>query len=330
MRVLWVVCRLLAVDTGRMAGTNRPTAFVTGAAGFIGSEVVKVLLARGHRVLGLTRSAEAAERVRRAGATPVMGDLLEPGLWQDEAAAEWVFHLPPHLEFSPRVTRRRADAIARARVRMDANLLDALAAGSPRRIVYVADTSSYGSTGGGPMTEDELPRPSDWGRCLTPALDRIEGYLVSGLPIVTALPGWVYGNASWFRRYVIDPVMSGQRVLQFGKTGPWVSAIHVHDCARALIHLAEHGDVGSRYFVVNTESIRMNELAETFARLAARPLRVCRIPPAAARLVVGPVLADYVQADARFSNIRLRGIGFRFLYPTLEQGIQQILGALRE
>ena len=46
--------------------------------------------------------------------------------------------------------------------------------------------------------------------------------------------------------------------------------------------------------------------------------------------MVGPVLADELQAGAVFSNIRLRGIGFRFRYPTLEQGLQQILGALDE
>jgi hypothetical protein len=31
-----------------------------------------------------------------------------------------------------------------------------------------------------------------------------------------------------------------------------------------------------------------------------------------------------------FSNIRLRGTGFRFTYPTLEEGLQQVLGALHE
>jgi NAD dependent epimerase/dehydratase family enzyme len=30
-----------------------------------------------------------------------------------------------------------------------------------------------------------------------------------------------------------------------------------------------------------------------------------------------------------FSNIRLRGTGFRFTYPTLEEGLQQILGTLQ-
>ena len=240
--MLSVVAGSLALHTGRMAGDAKATAFVTGAAGFIGTELVKVLMARGHQVFGLTRSLEAAQRVRRAGAVPVMGDLLEPGQWQDEAAADWVFHLPPHPRAWTARDSKRAASIARARVLMDAHLLDAVAAGATRRIVYVADTSCYGATGPRPITEDEPPRPSAWGRCLTPALDRLDGYVVAGLPIVTAFPGWVYGNASWFRERVIEPVMAGRRVLQFGKTGPWVSPIHVHDCARALVHLAEHGE----------------------------------------------------------------------------------------
>jgi nucleoside-diphosphate-sugar epimerase len=65
------------------------TAFVTGAAGFIGTALVKLLGARGHEMFGLTRSIEAGARVCRAGAMPVIGDLLEPGKWQDEAAADW-------------------------------------------------------------------------------------------------------------------------------------------------------------------------------------------------------------------------------------------------
>jgi hypothetical protein len=313
-----------------MARDTRETTFVTGAAGFIGTELVRTLVARRHRVFGLTESVETAERLRRAGGMPVMGNLLEPGPWQDEAAADWVFHLPPHGVDGPRLTRRRAASITRARPVMDGHLLDAVAAGATRRIVYVADTSFYGATGQRPITEDTPPQPSSWGRCLTPALDRLEGYLVAGLPIVVAFPGWVYGNAAWFRERIIKPVMAGRRVLQFGTTGPWVSPIHVQDCARALVHLAGHGEAGGGYFLVNSDPVRTHEFARTFARLASRPLRVWRLPSAAARLAVGPVLADYIRADAVYSNIRLRGTGFRFRYPSLEQGLQQVLGALHE
>jgi len=313
-----------------MAGDARATTFVTGAAGFIGSELIKVLMAHGHPVVGLTPSPDAAQRVRRAGAIPVTGDLLQPGQWQDEAAADWVFHLPPQSTCGSRVTVRRAASAVRARVSMDTHLLDAVAAGATRRIVYVANTSWYGATGTRSITEDEPPRPSAWRRCLAPAINRLDGYRVAGLPIVVAYTGWVYGNASWFRERVIEPVLAGRRVLQFGKTGPWISAIHAHDCARALMHLAEHGEVGGHYFLVNDDPIRIHEFAETFARLANRPLRVRRLPAAAARIAVGPLLADFIRTDAVFSNIRLRGTGFRFRYPTLEQGLRQILGALDE
>jgi nucleoside-diphosphate-sugar epimerase len=328
--LLWVVSSSPARHTGPMTGDARATTFVTGAEGFIGTELVKVLVGRGHRVFGLAQCAEAAHRVRSAGAVPVMGDLLEPGQWQDEAAADWVFHLPPHFMRGPCVTRRRATSLERARLVMDAHLLDAVAAGATRRIVYVADTRWYGATGPRPITEDQPPRPSGWGRYLTPALDRVDGYVIAGLPIVTAFPGWVYGNGSWFRERVIEPVMAGRRVLQFGKRGPWVSPIHVHDCARAMVHVAEHGETGGRYFLVNSDPIRLHEFAGTFARLANRPLRVWRVPTAATRLVAGPVLSDDIQADAVFANIRLRGMGFRFQYPTLDDGLQQVLGALHE
>ena len=304
------------------------TAFVTGADGFIGMELVRILMAAGHQVFGLTRSAETSQRLRTAGAIPVMGDLLEPGRWQDEAAADWVFHLPLHDWSAARVTQKRLATMERARVRMDAHLLDAVSAGATRRIVYVADTSWYGATGPRPITEDEPLQPSAWGSCLAPALDRLDGYVVAGLPIVSAFPGWVYGNASWFRSRVIEPVTMGRHVLQLGRTSPWVSPIHVDDCARALLHLAGHGETGGRYFLVNDDAVRMSDFAATFARLAEQPLRAWRVPGPAARLLVGPILADYLQADGVFSNIRLHGIGFRFRYPTLERGLQQVLTEL--
>jgi nucleoside-diphosphate-sugar epimerase len=313
-----------------MAVAAKATAFVTGAAGFIGTELIKVLKSNGHKVFGLTWSLDAARRVRNAGATAVMGDLLEPGQWQDEATAEWVFHVPPHPREGRGVRWAGVDEITRARLLMDRHLLDAASTASTRRIVYVADTSCYGATGPRPITEDDPPRPSAWGRCLAPAFDRLDGYIATGLPIVTALPGWAYGNASWFRERVIEPVLGGRPVLQIGTHAPWISPIHVHDCARALVHLAERGEVGGRYFLVNTDPVRMDELAEAFARMAKRRLRIWRLPSVASRFVFGPLLADSLKADAVFSNARLRGIGFRFTYSTLEHGLEQVVGALND
>src|SRR5262245_12352588 len=306
------------------------TAFVTEAGGFLGGELTKLLVARGYHVIGLAGSAKAAQRIRRAGATAVMGDLLTPGQWQDEAASDCVFHLPAHSLNGSRVGRQRAAWIAAARVSMDRHLLDAIGAAATRRIVYVSDASCYGATMDRPVTEDAPLQPSGWGRCFTPALDRVEGYVAAGLPIVTVFPGWVYGNGSWFCERIIKPVTAGQRVIKFGKTAPWISPIHVHDCARALLHLAERGAPGGRYFVVNYDAIRLSAFAGAFACLANLSPRCWAVPGVATPLIAGPGVADHVRSGAVFSNIRLRGIGFRFEYPTPESGIQEVLGAMHE
>jgi nucleoside-diphosphate-sugar epimerase len=314
-------------ETVGMAGHARATAFVTGAEGSLGTELIKLLVSLGHRVLALTPTAERAETVRRIGAVLIIGDPLTPGRWQDEAAAEWVLHLPRPIE-RRRFSMKRAARRAQARLSLDANLLDAVSSGATRRIVYVADGSCYGAAGSRPTTEDEPPRPTAAGRWLLPALDRLNGYVLAGLPIVTAIPGSVYGNHSWFRELVIEPVETGRRVLQFGRTGPLVSPIHLKDCVRALVHLAEHGRIGGRYFVANNAPVRMCDFAKTFARLADRPLRTWRLPAVAARFIVGPAWPEYPQADAVLSNIRLRATGFRLEYPTLEDGIAQVLNSL--
>ena len=200
-----------------MTSGSGGTAFVTDADGFVGREVVRLLLSRRQPVFALTRTREGMARLHEAGARPVLGDLLTPGRWQDEtAAADWVFHLPPYTVTGRRMTRAWAAAATRDRVTLDRHLLDTLAAARPRRIVYVSDASAYGPTGPRPVTEDEPLRPTAWGRCHTPALDRVDGYLMAGLPIVTALPESCIPAAN---TSLVEPVPWSVRITTGPKKG---------------------------------------------------------------------------------------------------------------
>ncbi|MGI9653273.1 NAD-dependent epimerase/dehydratase family protein [Chryseobacterium sp. RLHN22] len=75
--------------------------FVTGTSGFVGSAVVKELIANGHQVTGLARSEESAKSISEAGAEVLMGDLENFDILQKGAReADGVIHTAFIHDFS--------------------------------------------------------------------------------------------------------------------------------------------------------------------------------------------------------------------------------------
>lgn len=305
-------------------------AFVCGGTGFIGEALVRALVAGGHRVEVLARSPATVAAVRALGAAPVEGDLLVPGAWQRAAReAEWVVHLAQPQTFGGRVTRKRAEAYRDARQVMDRNLLGPLDPGIVKRIVYVAGTSYYGNLGVDLRDESAPPRPRGWGPYIAPAIEALARELDRGLPLVTAFPGYVYGDGSWFKEYVLAPLRRGVRINTITGRSRFGSPIHVDDCAAALGFLLEKGEVGRRYFVVDDRPVPWSLLYETAARAMGQPMRLRRVPPFVLWLLVGPVVTDSVLSDAVLSNARLKGLGFILRFPTIEEGIPDVCAKAR-
>jgi nucleoside-diphosphate-sugar epimerase len=127
--------------------------FVTGATGFIGSAIVRELLAAGHQVLGLARSDAAAAKVASVGAEVHRGELDDlDSLRSGAAASEGVIHTASVNDFSDpaRIVQtglRAVEALGAALAGSDRPLVvtSGIALLEPGRLVTEEDEPSHNS-----------------------------------------------------------------------------------------------------------------------------------------------------------------------------------------
>jgi len=122
--------------------------FVTGATGFIGSVIVRELLANGHQVLGLTRSEEGASALAAAGAEVLHGSLGDlDSLRRGAASSDGVIHTAFIHDFTKfhencETDRRVIEAIG------------SVLSGSDRPLVVTSGTAVAQTVPDQPATED--------------------------------------------------------------------------------------------------------------------------------------------------------------------------------
>lgn len=103
--------------------------FLAGATGLIGSRLTRLLVAAGHEVVALTRSADKADQLDALGAEPVVGDVFDrDGLVElvTTSRADVVLHELTDLPDDVRMVRELASRNARIRREGTSNLIDAL------------------------------------------------------------------------------------------------------------------------------------------------------------------------------------------------------------
>jgi len=241
--------------------------FVTGATGFIGSAVVKELIAADHQVIGLCRSDDKAAALAAAGAEVYRGSTGDlDSLKEGAARADGVIHLAFNHDFSKFAANCEDDR----RVIM---ALGSVLAGSGRPMIVTSGTAMANSAPGQPATEDSatigsdvIPRAASEEAAAALAAEGVNVSVVR-LPQVhdTVKQGLVtYAIANAREKGVCAYVGDGDN--------RWPAA-HVLDTARLYRLALEKAEAGAKYHAVAEEGVPLREIAEAIGRRLELPIK---------------------------------------------------------
>ena len=249
---------------------------VTGAAGFIGSQVAEELVRAGRRVLALDDlSGGFAENVP-AGAEFVRGSITDVALVDRlfaEHAFERVFHLAAYA----------AEGLSHFIKRFNytnnllgsVNLINAAVnAGTVKCFVFTSSIAVYGRNQV-PMAEELVPQPEDpYGIAkYAVELDLREAHEMFGLNYVVFRPHNVYGErqnlGDRYRNVIgifMNQIMQGQPMTIFGDGLQQRAFSYISDVAPILVAAAERPACWNQVFNVGADTpYTVRELAETVA-----------------------------------------------------------------
>jgi len=256
--------------------------FVTGATGFLGSHVARVLAAQGAELRLLVRTSSDLRNIADLNAERVTGDLREPASYSKAlAGCDAVFHVAADY----RLWVRDPDEMYRSNVEGTRGLLDAARKQGVRRVVYTSSvaTMGFGSNGrGGHLADEESP---------VALADMIGHYKRSkfmaeqvafeaargGQDVVIVNPTTPVGERD------VKPTPTGRIVLDFLKrkfpayveTG--LNLVDATECARGHIQALENGKSGQRY-ILGGENLTLKQILDRLAEITGLKSPTVKLP----------------------------------------------------
>ncbi len=272
----------------------KPT-LVTGASGFIGWHVARLLTERGQKVRALVRPTSA---LRELEVERVAGDLRDAGsLDRAVAGCGRVFHVAADY----RLWARHSQELYESNVEGTRNLLEAARKHGVERFIYTSTVGCIGVPHGGlgdetvPVTLDEMTGAYKRSKFLAErvALD----FAASGFPVVVVNPTAPVGD------HDVKPTPTGKIVLDFLKgampafidTG--LNVVDVRDTAEAHLLASERGRPGERY-IVGCENLTLAEILQKLARLTGKQAPRVKLPYAVA-YAAGVVTTGWARVTGR-------------------------------
>jgi dihydroflavonol-4-reductase len=254
-------------------------AFVTGATGFLGSHVARVLADNGADMRLLVRSTSNLRNIEGLRADRALGDLRDPAsLEKAMAGCDVVFHVAADY----RLWVRDPNEMYRSNLEGTRAILEAARKNGVRRVVYTSSVATIGFTRNGyPANEDSPVSLADMighykrSKFMAEQLALEAGR--SGLEVVVVNPTTPVGDQD------VKPTPTGRIVVDFLKrkfpayveTG--LNLVDVRECARGHVTALEKGKSGERY-ILGGENLTLKQILDKLAKITGLPSPILKLP----------------------------------------------------
>ncbi len=254
-------------------------AFVTGATGFVGSHVARVLAGQGADLRLLVRASSDPKNIQGLNADRVIGDLRDPASVETAmAGCDVVFHVAADY----RLWVRDPGQMFRANVDGTRAILDAARKNGVRRVVYTSSVATMGFTSNGrpadedsPVSLDSMIGPYKRSKFMAEEVALEAGR--SGMDVVVVNPSTPVGERD------IKPTPTGRIIVDFLKrkfpayvdTG--LNLVDVAECARGHVAALENGRSGQRY-ILGGENLTLKQILDKLEAITGLPSPTVKVP----------------------------------------------------
>jgi dihydroflavonol-4-reductase len=257
-------------------------ALVTGASGFVGSAVARLLVERGFSVRALVRSSSPKQHLAGLDIEFVQGDLRDgEAVRQAMAGMRWVFHVAADY----RLWARNPAEIIDNNMRSTRIVMEEAQRAGVERIVYTSSVATLKTGPSGESADETMPLDEHQAIGAYKLSKLLAERLVldmaaRGLPVTIVNPSTPIGPRD------VKPTPTGRliveaasgRVPAFVETG--LNMVHVDDVAAGHLAALERGRIGERY-ILGGQNASLSEILATIARQTGRRPPRMKIPRAA-------------------------------------------------
>ena len=253
--------------------------FLTGATGFLGSHVARVLSDQGANLRVLVRPTSNLKNLEGLKAETVTGDLRDPAsLEKAIAGCDTVFHVAADY----RLWLRDPNEMYRSNVEGTRAVLEAARKNGVKNVVYTSSVATIGFTRNGrPADEDSPVSLADMighykrSKFMAEQIALEAGR--SGLRVVTVNPTTPIGEQD------VKPTPTGRIVLDFlkGKFPAYVETglnlVDVYECALGHVAALEKGKSGERY-ILGGENLTLKQILDKLGKISGLPSPKIKLP----------------------------------------------------